>query len=61
LKQPKKKRRSEAVQICNLTDAEVLLLIRALSFYGKDLADNGADCSAAMQLISEFSHLVEAK
>jgi len=49
------------VQICNLTDAEVLLLIRALSFYGKDLADNGADCSAAMQLISEFSHLVDVK
>ena len=49
------------MQIFNLTDAEVLLLIRALSFYGKDLADNGADCSEAMQLISEFSHLVDVK
>lgn len=49
------------MQICNLTDAEVLLLIRALSFYGKDLANNGADCSAAMELINEFSHLLETK
>ena len=49
------------MQICNLTDAEVLLLIRALSFYGKDLADNGVDCSAAMQLINEFSHLIDVQ
>lgn len=49
------------MKICNLTDSEILLLIRALSFYGKDLADNGVDCSEVMRLINEFSHLVEAK
>jgi len=39
-----------------LTNQELTILIRALSFYGQDLAKNDADTEKVLSLICEFSH-----
>lgn len=45
-----------------LTKQELMILIQALSFYGQDLAKNGAntDTEKVLSLICEFSHYVMA-
>ena len=45
----------------NLTNEELTVLIRALSFYGKDMAENGADTETCWNLVYEFSHYVLEK
>ena len=45
----------------NLTNEELTVMIRALSFYGKDMAENGANTEDVLRLIWEFSHSVEEK
>jgi len=42
--------------ILNLTNEELTVMIRALSFYGKDMAENGADTEDVLRLIYDFSH-----
>ena len=44
-----------------LTNEELTVMIRALSFYGKDMAKNGADTEKCWNLVYEFSHSVEEK
>ena len=39
-----------------LTKQELTILIQALSFYGQDLAKNGANTEKVLSLICEFSH-----
>ncbi len=45
----------------NLTNEELTVMIRALSFYGKDMAENGADTEKCWNLVYEFSHSVLEK
>ena len=45
----------------NLSSQEVTEMIRALSFYGKDLAANGASTEMVLRLICEMSHTVKGK
>ena len=47
--------------MAHLTQEEIVIIVRALSFYGKDLADNEADTSDVLALINEFSHLIKEK
>ena len=39
-----------------LMKQELTILIQALSFYGQDLAKNGANTEKVLSLICEFSH-----
>ena len=45
----------------SLTNEELAVMIRALSFYGKDMAENGANTEDVWKLVWEFSHSVEEK
>jgi len=47
--------------ILNLTNEKLTVMIRALSFYGKDMAENGADTEDVWKLVWELSHSVEEK
>ena len=44
-----------------LTNQELTILIQALSFYGQDLAKNGANTEKVLSLICEFSHSAKGK
>ena len=44
-----------------LTNQELTILIRALSFYGQDLAANNADTEKVLSLICELSHSAKGK
>ena len=45
----------------SLTNEELAVMIRALSLYGKDMAENGANTEDVWKLVWEFSHSVEEK
>ena len=45
--------------IVNLTQKELVVIIRALAFYGHDLEINGVSKTAIMGLLTEFSHALE--
>ncbi len=40
----------------NFTNEEQKTILRALSLYGKDLAENGADTKVVLALIWEMAH-----
>jgi len=44
-----------------MDNEELTILIRALSFYGQDLAANNADTEKVLSLICEFSHSAKGK
>ena len=45
----------------NLSSQEITEMIRALSFYWKDLAANGASTEMVLRLICEMSHTIKVK
>jgi len=45
----------------NFTNQEQLTILRALSFYGKDLAENDVDTNIVLALICEVAHCVETE
>jgi len=45
----------------NFTNEEQLTILRALSLYGKDLAENDADTKVVLKLIWEMAHCVETE
>ena len=61
---PKKREKIEEkkpMPMLSLTNEELAVMIRALSFYGKDMAENGANTEDVWKLVWEFSHSVEEK
>ena len=61
---PKKQEKIEEkkpMPMLSLTNEELAVMIRALSFYGKDMAENGANTEDVWKLVWEFSHSVEEK